>query len=126
MREIKFRGKRLDNGEWIYGDLQIGDDDHIPMIGTVGPGRWVEYIQVEKIQSGSLPNSKTRTEMIFGREIYSKKTVAELCDPSSEFPAVSLLRIIPYRSAMTIGRRYIRILLLPKHKAYHGWLNVAK
>lgn len=64
--------------------------------------------------------------MIFGREIYSKKTVAELCDPSSEFPAVSLLRIIPYRSAMTIGRRYIRILLLPKHKAYHGWLNVAK
>lgn len=30
----------------MYGDLQIGDDDHIPMIGTVGPGRWVEYIQV--------------------------------------------------------------------------------
>lgn len=28
MREIKFRGKRLDNGEWVYGDLLHckGDD----------------------------------------------------------------------------------------------------
>lgn len=23
MREIKFRGKTLDNGEWVYGDLHI-------------------------------------------------------------------------------------------------------
>jgi uncharacterized phage protein (TIGR01671 family) len=24
MREYKFRGKRIDNGEWVYGDLIIG------------------------------------------------------------------------------------------------------
>lgn len=23
MREIKFRGKRLDNGEWVYGNIQV-------------------------------------------------------------------------------------------------------
>ena len=26
MREIKYRGKRLDNGEWEYGDLLQYDD----------------------------------------------------------------------------------------------------
>lgn len=24
MREIKFRGKRVDNGEWVYGSLMVG------------------------------------------------------------------------------------------------------
>ena len=54
MRPIIFRGKRLDNGEWVYGDLQIGDDDHIPMIGTTGPTRWVDYIQVAENTIGQL------------------------------------------------------------------------
>lgn len=25
MREIKFRGKGIDNGEWVYGDLFLGN-----------------------------------------------------------------------------------------------------
>lgn len=28
MREIKFRGRRLDNGEWIYGSLLVIEDTY--------------------------------------------------------------------------------------------------
>lgn len=30
-RDIKFRGKRVDNGEWVYGDL-VHNDNGIPAI----------------------------------------------------------------------------------------------
>lgn len=52
MRQIIFRGKRLDNGEWIYGDLQLGDGDHIPMIGVVRGGHDPNYYQVEEATIG--------------------------------------------------------------------------
>ena len=29
MRTIKFRGKRVDNGEWLYGDLMTYDNDYV-------------------------------------------------------------------------------------------------
>lgn len=51
-RQIIFRGKRLDNGEWIYGDLQLGDGDHIPMIGVVRGGHDPIYYQVEEATIG--------------------------------------------------------------------------
>ena len=52
MRKIRFRGKRLDNREWIYGDLQLGDGDHIPMIGVVRGGHDPDYYQVEEVTVG--------------------------------------------------------------------------
>lgn len=52
MRQILFRGRRLDNGEWIYGDLQLGDGDHIPMVGVVRGGHDPDYYQVEEATVG--------------------------------------------------------------------------
>ena len=36
MREIKFRGKRIDTGEWIYGDLVHYAFDGISKMVEVG------------------------------------------------------------------------------------------
>lgn len=35
MREILFRGKRLDNGEWVYGNLAIRIDGETTILGII-------------------------------------------------------------------------------------------
>lgn len=48
-REIKFRGKRVDNGEWVQGFLiksRVVDDGHCSC-------EWVYSIQVEHLNNGS-------------------------------------------------------------------------
>ena len=55
MRTIKFRGKRLDNGEWVYGyafemvhpDLRHSHSFIIPFGCDLSKGTPIESIQVE-------------------------------------------------------------------------------
>ena len=43
MREIKFRGQRVDNGEWLYGDLMTYDNDYV--ICDVDDGGYLPIIR---------------------------------------------------------------------------------
>lgn len=63
MREIKFRGKRLDNGEWEYGDLLQYDDGSV-CIGVHSKNYTDDGFNVGQIitshQSMKIPLASTR------------------------------------------------------------------
>ena len=72
MREIKFRGKRIDNGEWLYGSLYfspIWTAIHDRNISTC----WDGFIEVDPATVGQdtgLKDSKRTEEYPEGQEIY--------------------------------------------------------
>ncbi len=49
MRPIKFRGKRKDNGEWVYGSLIVNPPYDLND-GTHKPSRLYNFIQEQKIK----------------------------------------------------------------------------
>ncbi|MCZ2855537.1 YopX family protein [uncultured Duncaniella sp.] len=86
-RQILFRGKRLDNGEWIYGDLQLGDGDHIPMIGVVRGGHDPDYYQVEEATVGQFTGLRDKDS----RPIY-EGDIVEAYDLDEELAFMGAVR----------------------------------
>lgn len=77
MREIEFRGKRVDNGEYIYGDLLTGGNEFVIINDTL-------RAMVE-------PNSVAQ---LVGRDANGKKfTRATSCLTTTNYSATSGRRI---------------------------------
>ena len=43
-REIKFRGKQVDNGEWFYGYYFFNGNEHVIVTNMGFTGKWVQVI----------------------------------------------------------------------------------
>jgi hypothetical protein len=78
-REIKFRGKRKDNGEWVYGCITFGDKP--PMARMYGLKGYIAEIIPETVgQSTGLCDKKRTKEFPDGQPIYEGDILKDDCD----------------------------------------------
>ena len=85
MKDIKFRGKRLDNGEWIEGDL-LRMNGHWFIFPDPAPGGIDKY-EVDPATVGEFTGLKDKN----GKEIY-EGDVMEI--PETEFNAEIIGRVL--------------------------------
>ncbi|WP_302942837.1 YopX family protein [Alistipes putredinis] len=86
MREIKFRGKRLDNGEWIEGDLLRMNGHWFIFLDPAPEG--IDKYAVDPATVGEFTGLKDKN----GKEIYEGGDVMEI--PETDFNAEIIGRVL--------------------------------
>jgi len=89
MREIKFRGKRIDNGEWVYGSLdweRLADGVEYYIHTGINGKEFEEFYSVLPETIGeftSLKDCKRTEEFPEGQEIYEGDLLLTPHEPCS-------------------------------------------
>ena len=74
MRTIKFRGKRIDNGKWVYGDLEYNRAKNIARIHTYDEEG--EYLMQHSVDPSSVSQFTGLLDKN-GKEIYEGDVVLQ-------------------------------------------------
>lgn len=81
MREILFRGKRIDNGKWVYGDLVQNTQDKQTLIIIAETKESVSYKEVDKDTIGQYTSltDKNVTKIFEGDIVITRYDNGKIC-----------------------------------------------